>query len=241
MSSQNQSVINASADGVDRAGSSSNASSSGPSMQQLRGSRASMSAPTKKPVFNPHAQNPGRIPTAGGVAVGSRQYEARRASMAPQSPPLPEEGKAESSKSGAANGAANGAAGGPVAPYPAGKEEKPMFNMPDYGNGNGKAPEKDAAAGAAAPFDPGNTAAQAGQEAPAQEPSTTEGAQEGVKSAEDKGMVEKATDAVKENMPAAVVGGGETSQTTPGSPSKERRASRFDMFKEKLGMGGGKK
>lgn len=198
-------------------------SPSGPSMSQLRGSRASISAPTKERIFNPHAQNPGRIPTAGGVAVGSKQFEQRRASRVssdlgvgskspPQSPTLVEESPAESSKDGAVNGAAAPPSGGGV----------PAFNIPTY--------DKDSVApDAHAPEPP---ATQATEAIPAENQTTIV--------TEDKpSTTEKVKETVKDKLPGTTGGTSNTlsAPTSPGSPSKERRGSRFDAFKDKLGMG----
>ena len=196
-------------------------SKSGTSKSQLRGSRASMSAPTKERIFNPHATNPGRIPTAGGVAVGSRQYEQRRASRVssdldvggkspPQSPPpVAEESYAEGSKEGAVNGA--------VAP-PVQQEAAPVFETPTY--------DKDSVAPDAHAPEGVPEQATAGAEAPP--------AQEAEKS-----KTEEVKDKVTEKLPSALGGTGTTgtNSTTPTSPAKERRGSRFDAFKDKLGIG----
>jgi hypothetical protein len=223
---QNQTVQNASSDGVDEGKFGQgglldpNRSKSGPSVGQLRGSRASMSAPTKERIFNPHATNPGRIPTAGGVAVGSKQYEQRRASRVssdmgvgdkspPQSPPpVAEESQAETSKDGAVNGAA--------AP-PVQQEAAPLFATPSYDK-DSEAPDAHAPEGAPA-------AAPVGETTPAQE--------------QDKSTTEEMKDKVQEKLPSALGGSstGGTSSTSPSSPAKERRGSRFDAFKDKLGLG----
>jgi hypothetical protein len=222
MSEQNSTVKNVSADeGKFGEGGllEPNRAPSGPSMSQLRGSRASISAPTKERIFNPHAENPARIPTAGGVAVGSRQYEQRRASRVssdlgggskspPQSPPpVAEESPAESSKDGAVNGAASGGGG------------QTAFNFPTY--------DKDSVApDAHAPE------AQATDATPAQTETTT--------ATEDKpSTTEKVKETVKDKLPGTTGGSSDTpsSPTSPSSPSKERRGSRFDAFKDKLGIG----
>ena len=269
MSEPNQSVQNASADGVDegkfgQAGlldpNRSGSTGGGQKVGQLRGSRASISAPTKERIFNPHAQNPGRIPTAGGVAVGSKQYETRRASRvssdmgvgsssAPKSPPLPEE---------------NGA--------PAGSDDKPAFNIPDYSENNeagavggpamgegqqankpveetdksaaavgGPAmgegqqtikpveeTDKSAAAVGGPAMGEGATEASGATTAPASNGQATAGADA------DKSTTEKIKDKVKENVPGSSAAGSSGPPTSPSSPSKERRQSRFGLFKEKL-------
>ena len=231
---QNKTVQSASADGVDegkfgQAGLlDANRSKGGPSVGQLRGSRASISAPTKERIFNPHATNPGRIPTAGGVAVGSKQYEQRRASRVssdlgvggkspPQSPvPVAEESYAETSKDGAVNGAA--------AP-PVQQEAAPVFATPSYDK-DSVAPDAHAPEGAPA----GTTAT----------PATTATATDSTPAQEqDKSKAEEMKDKVQEKLPSAVGGSsaGGMSSTSPSSPAKERRGSRFDAFKEKLGMG----
>ena len=240
MSEQNSTVKNVSAEGADegkfgQAGLlDTKRSPSGPSMGQLRGSRASISAPTKERVFNPHAQNPARIPTAGGVAVGSKQFQERRASRVssdlgggskspPQSPPPVAEEPAESSKDGAVNGAAGGG--------------QPAFNFPTYDK-DSVAPDSHAPE-AQVPAD------QAGQTTVISDQSTTE--------TEDKpSTTEKLKETVKDKLPgttgAGTTGagatGGDTSKsdtlsspTSPSSPSKERRGSRFDAFKSKIGLG----
>jgi len=240
MSEQNQTVENVSAEeGKFGQGGllDPQRAHSGPTMSQLRGSRASISAPTKERVFNPYATNPARIPTAGGVAVGSRQYEARRASRVsqdlgsgskspPQSPPpISEEGAAESSKDGAINGEAAPPAGG----------DTPAFNMPSYEDKDSVAPDAHA------------PTAQATEGAPAQQNETVV---IGNTPGEDKpSTMEKVKETVTDKLPGTTGGTEEKSNTlttptspgSPGSPSKERRGSRFDAFKHKLGLDKDKK
>lgn len=59
---------------------STGASGSGASPARLLGSRSSVAAQGGTRPHNPYSANPGRIPTAGGVSVGSKQFEQRRAS-----------------------------------------------------------------------------------------------------------------------------------------------------------------
>lgn len=228
MAEQNESVKNASADGVDegkfgQAGQlNPPRSPSGTGASQLRGSRQSVSAPTKERIFNPHAENPGRIPVAGGVAVGSRQFEQRRASRVSSDMGIggksisSEDGRAESSKDGALNGAAS----------------SPMFNMPDYANDAKSTEPTDT-------VDTSHPIVETGMgEAPVTDPipestdaSTTEPGKETV--GDDKSKTEKVKDTIKENVPNVSAAG----SASPTSPSKARRGSRFDAFKEKLGIG----
>lgn len=241
MTEPNSTVQNASADNVDegkfgepglldpaRSGSASSATK----VSQLRGSRASISAPTKERVFNPHAQNPGRIPTAGGVAVGSKQSEARRASRvsgdmgqggasaAPVSPPLPEE--------------ANGK-----------PEEKPTFNMPDYSENtapDASAPDASAQASGGAEKDVTPASATAPATGTGEGVDVATGATPTTTTTDanaDKPVTEKVKETVQEKTPNLSAAGSSSSPTSPqaASPSKERRASRFDAFKDKLGLG----
>ena len=72
----NQSVVNASADGADSGAPAdqTNRSPSNPSPQSLRGSRGSVAFPRPENL-NANKTNPGRVPTAGGKAVGTGSKE----------------------------------------------------------------------------------------------------------------------------------------------------------------------
>ena len=239
MSEQNQTVKNVSPDeGKFGQGGllDPQRSPSGPPMSQLRGSRASISAPTKERVFNPYATNPARIPTAGGVAVGSKQYEARRASRVssdmgvgnkspPQSPPPISEDAPESSKDGAINGSAAPPAGG----------DAPAFNMPTYEDKDAVAPDAHA------------PTTQAAEATPAQQNETVVIGNSGEDKPSTTEKVKETVEAVKDKLPGTTGGSTEekssslSAPTSPGSPSKERRGSRFDAFKHKLGLDKDKK
>ena len=251
----NDTVKNASAEGVDTASEGQfgqagllnpQRSPSGPGVGQLRGSRASMSAPTKERIFNPHATNPGRIPTAGGVAVGSKQFEQRRASrvsgdmglprISQQSPPLTEESYAESSKAESSkDGAANGSYEAPPPPADA-----PVFKHPEY-DPDSVAPDAPAPATDTTTAPVADNLAASNTDTPAAAP--TEQASTLDQTTTDQGATttttndKSTTEKVKENLPS----GAANKLSSSNSPTKERRGSRFESFKEKLGMGSGKK
>ena len=229
---QNESVKNASAEGVDegkfgqagllnpdqnRSGSSSGQQSGGPSPAQLRGSRASIAAPTKERVFNPHATNPGRIPTAGGVAVGSKQFEQRRASrvsaseLPPKKSSMDQEGSPDTTTQ--TNTATNTVPQGPSSPsIPEGDESGGPRDTSAMGDEAGGPRDTSAAMGDEA-GGPKDTSAANG--------ATSTGT-------EDKSKVEQMKEKAKENVPSSSGGG------SSGDASKERRGSSFERFKSKL-------
>ena len=217
----NQSVVNASADGVDTGAEKSEGSFGQPGQlnpdrsgsaggqaaaAKLRGSRASVAEPTKQRVFNPHSTNPGRIPTAGGVAVGQKQSEQRRqsrvsADMGTKSSLMDKEGAPDSTTQNNTqnNTTPNGEGSSKNA------EPAPVFSTPDFAGDGG------ASAGAEKKDEP--------------TPATTT---EGSSTTESPSTTEKMKDKVKENVP---------SPSSGGSATKERRGSRMDMLKGKLGIG----
>ena len=216
----NESVVNASADKVDegkfgqagllntdgRSGSQPGRSGSGqPPPHMLRGSRASIAEPSKPRVFNPHGTNPGRIPTAGGVAVGSQQYQRRTSRVSEDLTPPAKKGSMDQEGSPdpatQTNTASNATPQAPSSPPPIMEDEEggpkdtsaaPVFNEKPFGDSNGAAA-----------------------------PATTSGE-------EDKSKVEQMKEKAKENLP---VGG--SSDSKP-AESKERRGSTFERFKSKL-------
>lgn len=222
----NQSVVNASAEGTDSGFGKpgqlspdwqSKSASGAAKTQQLRGSRASMSAPSGQRVFNPAGQNPGRIPTAGGQVVGARASDDRRrksmwgsqgdASM----PQLDKQGSPDAVTQG--NTVAN------VAPLPTNgegsskmaDEPKPSFNTFAWGEGGEGAATKTGAEEKTADGTAGTNAVNGNKSSAAEK-------------------ADEAKDKVKDVLPTSS-GGASTEQ------KKERRASRFDAFKSKLGMG----
>lgn len=195
-------------------------SASGPSKtQQLRGSRASMSAPTGTRIFNPAGQNPDRIPTAGGKVVGGAAAEDRRRRSVWSStdegsmPPLDKQGSPDpvTESNTVANtvpqksngeGSSKAAEFAPVEPHPPPADEpKPNFGTFAWGEG-------------------GEGAATAEQK---KETDTANG---------NKSSTAEKAENIKEKVKDAV--------PTPSSGStakKERRESKFDAFKGKLGFG----
>ncbi|KAK3703913.1 hypothetical protein LTR37_014131 [Vermiconidia calcicola] len=160
---QNQSVASASAEGVD-AGPSYPRSPSSPSSsrlsptdaerspssggagslaatQKLRGSRASVALPTGQRVHNPHATNPGRIPTAGGKAVGHGIGEERRQSRISEAdmPRLDKQGSPDPVTQGNTQTNVAPQSTGPVEPSDTRDDRAtPMFNSPTWkGEGEG--------------------------------------------------------------------------------------------------------
>lgn len=218
----NQTVANASAEGTDsgfgKVGQlnpdwQSRSASGAAKTQQLRGSRASMSAASGQRVFNPAGTNPGRIPTAGGQMVGARASEDRRrksmwgSTDEGKMPELDKQGSPDpvTQENTAANTAplnTNGEGSSKMADEP-----KPDFNTFAWGEGG-----------------EGAAAATTGDAEEKKEETSTAAANGNKSTAAEK--AEEVKEKVKDAVPTST--GASTEQ------KKERRASRFDAFKSKL-------
>ncbi|KAK5167795.1 uncharacterized protein LTR77_007494 [Saxophila tyrrhenica] len=214
---ENSTVASASAEGADDTQptprSPSSPSASKPSPAQLRGSRASIAPPPGKRVFNPSGENPGRIPTAGGRVLGEAASEDRRrrsvwssSSETNTMPPLDKQGS----------------------PDPVTQSNTVSNTVPQSPNGEGSSKSAvDSATAAPPPAKEGkpefNFAWGEGGEGAA------EGSKAGTSTKTDDSS---ATPSKAEQVKESTTSGGGNNET----PTKERRASRFGRFKEKMGM-----
>ena len=203
-SQANDSVMAASAEGVNSGSTSQrsgSASGGGHPVGQLRGSRASIAAPAGQRIFNPHATNPGRIPTAGGVAVGSKQFETRRQSRVSASDiqqSLPKLDKEASPDLVTQNN---------TAPQGIKEEDESKSEAPAAGAGKTAEPSGDMFSN---PFAGGDTSAGAEKTEPAP-------------------AKENVTPETKAAAPASTPA--EETTPSPASPSKERRGSTIERLK----------